>query len=87
MVSCDKRHLRTRRERFERFRDSADGRVTLVQGLVDGITRGAVGGESAKLMIDALQLRMKAIEANELEERLAEMERTLANVDPSRRRN
>jgi hypothetical protein len=69
-----------------RLHTTADCNVA-IERLVDGITMGTVGGESAKLLIDAIQIRLKAIEVNDLEVRLAEMEQTLKNVDTSRRRS
>ena len=49
---------------------------TAIQLLIDGICKGTVDRDVAKLLIDAVQTRLKAIEVNELEERLAQLEET-----------
>jgi hypothetical protein len=58
-----------------RLRTAADCNLAL-ERLVDGICKGAIERESARLLIDAVQARLKAIEVQDLEARLAEMERT-----------
>jgi hypothetical protein len=45
-----------------------------VGSLIKGICQGGVDREAAKILIDAIQARLKAIEVNELEERLAQLE-------------
>ena len=47
-----------------------------LDALIDGLCRGSVDREIAKLLIAAIQARIKAIEVNELEERLARLEQT-----------
>ncbi len=47
-----------------------------IDTLIDGICNGSVDRETAKLLIAAIQTRIKAIEVNELEERLAQLEET-----------
>ena len=44
--------------------------------LIDGICKGTVERDVAKLLIDAIQTRVKSIELNELEERLTQLEQT-----------
>jgi hypothetical protein len=58
-----------------RLRTAADCNLAL-ERLVDGICKGTIERESARLLIDAVQARLKAIEVQDLEARLAEMERT-----------
>ena len=53
---------------------------TAIERLIDGICRGTVDRDSAKLLIDAIQTRVKAIELNELEERLTQLEQTAEPV-------
>ena len=55
---------------------TADDCNTAIQLLIDGICKGTVDHEVAKLLIDAIQTRIKAIEVNELEERLVQLEQT-----------
>lgn len=45
-----------------------------IERLVDGICKGSIDRDTAKLLIDAVQARIKAIEVHELEERLAQLE-------------
>ncbi len=52
-----------------------------LQRVVDGLCKGTIDPANAKLLIDAIQVRVKAIEVNELEARLAELEKTAAVVD------
>ncbi len=59
---------------------TADDCNTAIGRLIDGICKGTVDHESAKLLIDAIQTRLKAIELNELEERLAQLEETSKHV-------
>ena len=48
--------------------------------LIDGICEGTVDRDVAKLLIDAIQTRLRAIEVNELEERLVQLEETTQQV-------
>ena len=48
--------------------------------LIDGICEGSVDRDAAKLLIDAIQTRLRAIEVNELEERLVQLEETTQQV-------
>ncbi len=59
---------------------TADDCNTAIERLIDGICKGTVDRDSAKLLIDAIQTRIKAIEVNELEERLAQLEQTTKHV-------
>lgn len=54
--------------------------------LIDGIVQGTVDREAAKLLIDAIQTRLKAIEVTELDERLASLEQAADAVGPGPRR-
>ena len=58
---------------------------TAIGRLIDGICNGDVDRDVAKLLIDAIETRLKAIEVNELEERLAQLEQTTEHVVPRRR--
>jgi hypothetical protein len=52
-----------------------------IERLLDGICKGSVDRDAAKVLIDVIQTRLKAIEVTELEERLARLEETAAAVD------
>jgi hypothetical protein len=67
------------------LRTAADCNVA-IDRLVEGICQGTVDRDVAKLLIDAIQTRLKAIEVNELEERLTEVEKLASTVDASGRR-
>ncbi len=67
-----------------RLRTAEDCDVA-VERLIDGICKGTVDRDSARLLIDAIQTRVKAIEVNELEERLAQLEQTTTQVTGRRR--
>ena len=56
-----------------------------IEKLVDGICQGTVDREMAKLLIDAIQTRLRAIEVNELEERLAQLEQETQHTVGRRR--
>ena len=58
---------------------------TAIQLLIDGICKGTVDRDMAKLRIDAIQARVKAIELNDLEERLAQLEQTAEHTVGRRR--
>ena len=58
-----------------RLRTAADCNVA-VERLMDGICAGKVDHDSAKLLLDVVQTRLKAIEMNDLEAKMQEMERT-----------
>ncbi len=64
---------------------TADDCNTAIERLIDGICKGTVDRESAKLLIDAIQTRVKSIEVNELEERLTQLEETTNHVVGRRR--
>ena len=66
-----------------RLRTAEDCNVA-IQVLIDGICSGSIDRDAAKLLIDAIQTRIKAIEANELEDRLTQLEQT-ANQAVGRR--
>jgi len=45
-----------------------------IESLIDGICKGTVDREAGKLLIDAVNARLKSIETSELEERLKQLE-------------
>ncbi len=47
-----------------------------VERIGEAVCRGDVDREAAKLMLDVIQTRLKAIEVTDFEQRLAELERT-----------
>ena len=53
---------------------------TAIQLLIDGICTGTVDRDMAKLLIDAVQTRLKAIELNEFEDRLNQLEQAAEHV-------
>ena len=60
-----------------------------VEHIIDGVVKGTIDREAAKLMLAAIQTRVKTIEVTELEERLTEMEQALQTVSsttPRRRK-
>ena len=59
---------------------AADCNLAL-QRIIDAIWKGAIDQDTAKLLMVAIQTRFKAIEVNELEERLAKLEATANTVD------
>lgn len=52
-----------------------------IDRLIAAIRDGTCERTSAKLLLDAIHVRVKAIEVRELEERLAELEQALSTVD------
>ena len=64
---------------------TAENCNTAIERLIDGICAGTVDRDVAKLLIDAIETRLKAIEVNELEERLAQLEQTAEHVVGRRR--
>ena len=56
-----------------------------IDQLVNAICEGSCDHESAKVMIDVIQTRLKAIEVNDLEERIAELESAAGTVELSGR--
>ena len=67
-----------------RLRTAEDCNVA-IERLIDGICKGDIDRDAAKLLIDAIQTRVKAIEVNELEERLVQLEQTTNQVRGRRR--
>jgi hypothetical protein len=63
-----------------RMRTAADCSLA-VERITEAICRGAIGDETARLLIDAIQTRLKAIEVIELEARLVELEKAAGSVD------
>jgi len=58
---------------------------TAIERLIDGVCRGAVDRDTAKLLIDAVNARIKVIEVNELDERLTQLEQTAEHSVERRR--
>ncbi|MBK8977652.1 MAG: hypothetical protein IPM29_17215 [Planctomycetes bacterium] len=52
--------------------------------VIDSLCSGAVDRDVAKLLLDAVQARMRAIEMDDMEQRLAEVERTAQALEPPR---
>jgi hypothetical protein len=61
--------------KLPRLRTAADCNAA-TERLVEGLIKGTVDREAAKVLVDAIQIRIKAIELNDLEQRLADLERT-----------
>lgn len=55
--------------------------TTAIDTIAAAITAGTIDHAAAKLLVDVIGLRMKSIEMNDLEARLAELEKAAANVD------
>jgi len=55
------------------LRTAADCAAAVDQ-VIAGIVRGTVDRDTAKLLVDAIQVRVRSIEAQELEERLSKLE-------------
>jgi hypothetical protein len=66
-----------------RMRTAADCNLA-IERVVDGICAGTVERDAARLLIDAIQARLKAIEMNELEERLAQLEKAAERAEERR---
>jgi hypothetical protein len=65
---------------------TATGCANAIDRLVEGISAGTIDLHSAKVMLDLIQCRMKAIELGEFEARLAELEKQAGTVElPGRR--
>ncbi len=65
-----------------RLETTADCRLA-IDKLIARVCDGTVNHDTAKLLVDAIQARLKAIELTELEERLAQLEQQAAAVDSS----
>jgi len=57
--------------------------IDLIQ---EGLTKGAIDRDTAKVLLDVVQVRMKAIDLNDHEQRLAELESAAKAVDFGGRR-
>jgi len=68
-----------------KLRTAADCNVA-IERLIAGIVDGKVERETAKLLIDAVQTRLRVLEVTDLELRLAEVERVAAMHAPKRGR-
>ena len=58
-----------------------------IDRLADAITQGTVDRDTAKMLLEVITARMKAIEMNDLEARLTELEKAAASVDLPGSRN
>ena len=63
-----------------RLRTAADCNLA-VERLIDCIVQGTVDREATKILIEAIQARLKAIEVSELEDRLVELENAARTVE------
>lgn len=52
-----------------------------IDRLVEAICKGTVDRDAAKILLEVINARLKAIEVNDLEERLAELEKTASTID------
>jgi hypothetical protein len=68
-----------------RLLTAADCNVA-IERLIEGIVQGSVDRDTAKLLIDAVQTRLRVLEVTDLEARLAELER-VAEAHSPRARN
>jgi len=68
-----------------KLQTAADCNVAL-ERLIEGIVDGKVDRETAKLLIDAVQARLRVLEVTDLEVRLAEVERVAEIHAPKKRR-
>jgi len=64
---------------------TADDCNTAIGRVIDSLCAGTVDRDAAKLVIEAIQTRTKAIEANEFEQRLAQLEQDSDYVGGRRR--
>lgn len=67
--------------------DTAAGCNLALQMLADAVVGGTVDMAAAKTLIDVIQTRLKAIEINDLEARLVELEKQTATVEIGPNRN
>jgi hypothetical protein len=58
-----------------------------IDRLVEATLRGDLDRDAGKFLLDLVQTRMKAIEMNEMEARLTELEKAAGTVDLSGSRN
>ena len=65
-----------------RLRTAADCNMA-IERLIEAIVRGAIDRDMAKVLVDAIQVRLRAIEVNDLEQRLAELEQSAAAFEAS----
>jgi hypothetical protein len=66
-----------------RLRTAEDCNVA-IERLVDGICKGTVDRDTARLLIDAIQARLRILEVTDIERRLADMEKTAASLADGR---
>lgn len=67
-----------------RLRTAADCNLA-IERLVDGICQGTVNHDVARLLVDAIQARLKAIEINEHAERLEQLEEVAKRMEEKQR--
>lgn len=60
--------------------ESARACAAATDKVLDGVVKGAVDRETAEVLLEGIQIRLKAIEAEELEARLTSLERMVKDV-------
>ena len=60
---------------------TAEDCTVAIGRLIEAVCTGETDRDLAKLLIDAIQARLKAIEVNELEERIEQLEETSGQVN------
>ena len=63
------------------------GCTAAIDKVVEAITAGTVDVATAKVLLDAVHARLKAIEVTDLEQRLADLEKAAESVDLGKGRN
>jgi hypothetical protein len=58
-----------------------------IDRILEAVCQGTIDRDSAKMLVDGINARMKAIELNEMEARLVELEKAAGTVDFSGSRN
>ena len=67
--------------------DTAANCATALDRLTNAITQGTIDRDTAKMLLEVIQARLKAIEATDHEARLAELEKMAATVELPGARN
>jgi hypothetical protein len=60
---------------------TAAGCTLAIDKLTAAIVQGTIETDKAKMLVDVIQARLKAIEVNELADRLDDLEKTAATVE------
>jgi hypothetical protein len=66
--------------------DTAAACAKATDQVLDGVCKGTIDRETAQLLLDGIQVRLKTIEVQDLEARLAALEEMTATVELPRRR-